>query len=152
MNLAAFLRWLGGTPLANAIDDSAWLFPAIESLHVLGLALLVGTIAVVDLRLLGLGLRSRSEADLARDLRSWTLAGLGVMLATGPLLFCSDPLRYFHNPAFGFKMRVLAAALLAHYTIRRRAAGSRRWQKPAACLSLALWSAVIVGARWIATY
>lgn len=152
MHLAPFLRWLGSTPVANAIDDSAWLFPAIESLHILGLALLVGTIAILDLRLLGLGPRSRSAAELARDLQPWTLAGLGVMLATGPLLFSSDPLRYYNNPAFAFKMRVLVAAVISHFTLHRRAAGSRRWSKPAACVSVALWSAVIVGGRWIATY
>jgi hypothetical protein len=77
---------------------------------------------------------------------------LGVMLATGPLLFSSDPLRYYHNPAFAFKMRVLAAALISHFTVHRGAIRWARWRKPAACLSMALWSAVIVGARWIATY
>jgi len=152
MHLLPFLRWLGGTPVANAIDDSAWLFPVIESFHILGLALLVGTIAILDLRLLGLGLRGRTEAETARDLAPWTLAGLGVMLATGPLLFSSDPMRYYQNPAFAFKMRVLLLAVISHFTIHRRAAGSLRWRKTAAYLSLALWSAVIAGARWIATY
>ena len=157
MPLLPFLRWIGGTPVARAIDDVQWAFPVIESIHIIGMALLAGTIAAVDLRMLGMGLRSRTAAELARELRPWTLLGLGVMLVTGPLLFSTDPIRYSANPAFAFKMRALLAAAGLHFALHRGAALSGRlsntaWGKPVACFSLALWMAVIVAARWIATY
>ena len=156
MHLLPFLRWIAGTPVARAIDDVEWAFPVIESIHILGMALLAGTIAAFDLRVLGMGLRSRTVPELARDLQPLTLAALGVVLVTGPLLFSTDPIRYSANPAFAFKMRALLAAVVVQVTLLRRAARSRkpvmRWGKPMACLTLALWVMVICAARWIATY
>lgn len=156
MHLLPFLRWIAGTPVARAIDEVEWAFPVIESIHILGMALLAGAIAAVDLRVLGMGLRSRTVPELARELQPLTLAGLGVMLVTGPLLFSTDPIRYSTNPAFVFKMRALLAAVAVHIALLCGAARSRkpimRWGKPMACLSLALWVAAICAARWIATY
>ena len=82
MHLLPFLRWIAATPVARAIDDVKWAFPAIESIHILGMALLAGTIVAVDLRVLGMGLRSRTTAELARELQPWTWLGLAVMMAT----------------------------------------------------------------------
>jgi len=157
MDLLPFLRWIGGTPVARAIDEVKWAFPVIESIHILGMALLAGTIAAVDLRMLGMGLRSRTAPELARELQPWTRLGLGVMVVTGLLLFSTDPIRYSANPAFAFKMRALLAAVVVYFPLYRGASLARklsttRWGKPVACLSLALWMAVIVAARWIATY
>ncbi len=157
MHLLTLLRWFGGTPLARAIDSAAWAFPVIESIHILGMALVAGAVAAVDLRLLGLGLRSRTAPELAHEFQCWTLVGLGVMLVTGPLLLSTDPVHYSRNPAFAFKMRALLAAVVLHLTFLRggrltQKLSATRWGKPVACLSLALWTSVIVAARWIATY
>jgi hypothetical protein len=105
----------------------------------------VGTIILMDLRLLG---RLNVEhGQLAR----WTRFGFAVMLTTGPLMFVSDMPRYLANPAFRLKMAFLAAALISHFTIHRKAvrAGSGRF---AAILSMALWTCVVLGGRAIADF
>src|SRR5579862_9360513 len=104
----------------------------------MGLALLVGTIVIADLWTLGWN--DRRPANLAR----WTAAGLALMLITGTALFFSNVPRYVHNSGFLVKMTLLAIALLAHFTVHRK--GTRF----AAVLSLALWSAVVISAKFIA--
>ena len=156
MDLLHFFRWLGSLPVANAINDSEWLFPVIESVHITGLTVLVGTIAIVDFRLLGLALRNQPVSQVARYLRMWTWAGIGIMLTTGPLMLSAEPERGYGNPAFAFKMWCLLLALVTHFTIHRRAAqggpSATLGQKLAACLSLLLWTGVIFGGRAIAFY
>ncbi len=122
----------------------------IESIHLCGLALLVGTIVLLDLRLLGVGVRLKA-ARLAEDLAPWTRAGLAVMLTTGPVMFASDIPRYLANPAFKVKMLFLLIALVTHFTAHRKAvrAGQGRWT---AVLSILLWSGVALGGRAIADF
>ncbi len=151
MDLLHFFRWLGSLPVARALNDSEWLFPAVESVHITGLAILIGTIAIVDFRLLGLALRDRPAPQLARDLRYWTWAGIGIMLTTGPMMLSAEPERGYGNPAFAFKMSCLLLALVTHFTIHRRAARLGQG-KFAACLSLLLWTGVIFGGRAIAFF
>ena len=131
-------------PLKNS-----WLFPAIQSVHVAGIALLVGTIVIVDLRLLGCALRRYSVSEITRQFAPWTRAGLAIMLTTGPILFGSDLMRYSHNPAFIFKMSVLMAALVFHFTIHAR---TEKHGKLIAVLSIALWTCVVLGGRAIADF
>lgn len=158
MDLIHFFRWLGSTWVANTINDSEWLFPVIESIHITGLAILIGTIAIVDFRLLGLVLPKRSAPQLAAELRPFTLTGIFVMLTTGPLMLSAAPERGYGNPAFTFKMSFLLLALITHFTIHRRATASDRASSPtlgkklAACLSLILWTGVVAGGRAIAFF
>ncbi len=112
----------------------------------MGLALLVGTITLVDLRTLGLGMRRQTVSELAAQLAPWTRAGLVVMLTTGAVLFSADVTRYDHNPAFRMKMVFLLLALVSHFTIHRHAG------KLAAILSLTLWTCVVIGGRGIADF
>jgi hypothetical protein len=141
--------------MAELIKQS-WLFPAIQSIHILGLTLLVGTIAAVDFRLLGLGMRQHAVTDLASRLAPWTTVGLLTVLITGPVLFGSDLIRYVNNPAFVVKMGLLAAALAAHFTLHRSSGGAGGFkptsQKLAAALSLILWSSVVLAGRAIADF
>jgi len=119
--------------------ENSWLFPVIESIHVMGLAAFVGTIVLADLHTLGV---IPDTGPLTR----WTHGGLAVMLATGAAMFFSDTSRYLHNPAFHVKLTILLVALTAHFTLRRR--GTRF----TAILSLVLWSAVVLAARAIADF
>jgi len=119
-----------------AIENS-WLFPALEAIHVVGLAAFVGTIVLQDLRTL-----NPSFPD-AGNVKKWSHAGLATMLLTGFVMFLSDTTRYLHNPAFQVKAALLVVALAAHFTLRR--SGTRF----AAVLSLALWTAVVLAARAI---
>jgi hypothetical protein len=135
------------------MNGPEWAFPLVESLHFIGFALSIGTIAIVDLRLLGWTMRRRSAADLAADLAPWTRMGLALMLITGPLMFSADAVAYHNNPSFQFKMAALSVALLFHFTIHRKVARSQvspLAAKLAGGLSLALWTAVVAGGRMIA--
>jgi hypothetical protein len=130
----------------------SWLFPVIQSVHIIGIVLLVGTIALVDLRLLGITLRRHAVASLVADLSPWTAAGLVTVFLTGPLLFWADLGRYLQNPAFLVKMILLAAAVVAHFTLHRGALIAPKRQRVAAVCSLVLWSSVILAGRAIADF
>jgi len=140
-------------PATNPLNNNEWAFPLTEIIHIAGFALSIGTIAIVDLRLLGLGMRRQSVAQLLKDTAPWTLAGLAIMLTTGPLIFSSDPLMYLANRGFRFKMAALLIAILYNYTIHRKVAKSNPSPAVGAMvggLSLALWVSVVFGGLFIA--
>jgi hypothetical protein len=153
MTILQIMQWLEASPAASAMNGPEWAFPVVESLHFIGFAFLIGTIAIVDLRLLGLGMRRQPAAQLEADLRPWTWAGLAIMLITGPLMFSADATRYYVNPSFRIKITCLVIAILYNFTLHRMAARS---QKPgvagilAACVSLVLWTSVLGAGRMIA--
>jgi hypothetical protein len=120
--------------------ENSWIFPVVESIHVIGLASFVGTVVLADLRTLGLG-----GAD-TRNLKRWTHGGLAVMLLSGAAMFFSDATRYLHNPAFEVKVALMAVALAAHFTLHRRET------RFAAVTSLVLWTSVVLAARAIADF
>jgi hypothetical protein len=145
--------WLVNSPWSHAINSYEWVFPVIQSLHFIGFALLIGTIAIVDLRLLGFGMRRQPAADLAAGLAPWTHGGIAVMLTTGLLMFSTDAVAYHYNPSFQFKMTCLMLALLFYFTLHRRALrpdAPRVVAMLAGVVSLLLWSAVVAGGRMIA--
>lgn len=116
------------------------IFPILEALHVMALAVSVGAIAIVDLWALGFGSRDQHAEQLAR----WTPAGLALILLTGAALFLMNIARYIHNLGFLLKMALLAAAFAVHFTVHRKPS------RAAAILSLALWSSVVIAAKFIA--
>ena len=149
-----FFEWCEATAFGQLIRDSVWLFPAIESAHLLALCLLGGSLLVVDLRMLGTGLRRQSVAELARAARPWLVASLLGMAATGIPLFMSEAVKCYHNPAFWIKITTLPVALLYTFAIRervaQRATASPTWSvRVAAIGSLALWFTVAAAGRWI---
>jgi hypothetical protein len=158
MPLLSFFEWCEDTVVGHAIRDSLWLFPVIESVHLLALALIGGAILVVDLRLLGLGLRLQPVAQLARDIQPWLIGSLLVMVSTGILLFLSESIKCYYSPPFWYKMRFLVVAILFMFTVRRKvtATGEKRvrpiWRKLVALVSLGLWFGVGFSGRWIAFY
>lgn len=138
---------------ANPLNASALIFPALECMHIVGFAVTVGTIALVDFRLLGWGMRRQSAGEVAKDLAPWTLFGLVSIFFTGPLMFSSDPDMYYLNRSFQFKMVCFALAILFNYTIHRKVAlggGSKGLGIAVACVSLLLWVGVIFGGIFIA--
>jgi hypothetical protein len=158
MDVSYFFHWLANTSVAEAINSSEWLFPVIESIHITGLAVLIGTIAIVDFRLLGLVLPRWQVRELAAELKPFTLTGIAMMLTTGPLMLSAAPERGYGNPAFAFKMLCLLLALTTHFSLHRRVTMSDRISgtslggKLAACVSLVLWTGVVVGGRAIAFF
>ena len=137
----------------NPLNSSPLIFPALECIHILGFAISIGTIAIVDFNLLGFGLRRQSASQLLRDTGFWTMGGLILMIFSGLLLFSSDPDMYYLNPAFDLKIAVLLLAILFNYTIHRKtiaAVTARGGGKVVACISLALWMSVVFGGIFIA--
>lgn len=137
----------------NPLNENALVFPILECFHILGFAVTVGTIALVDFRLLGFGLRRQNPAELAKALAPWTLFALVSVLISGPMLFSSDPDMYYLNLSFQIKMVLLLLAIVFQYTIRRkvlRGEFSPGLSKPVACISLLLWTSVIFAGIFIA--
>jgi hypothetical protein len=137
--------------VGQAIRDSKWLFPVIEAVHLLGLATIGGAVLIVDLRLLGFGLRRQPVRDIARGAQPWLIGSLLVMLLTGSLLFTSEATKCYYHEAFWVKMTSLALAILFTFTIRRKVtlADHARWPKAVGIISVVLWSGVGIGGRWI---
>ena len=138
--------------ITNPLNSSELAFPILECFHIVGFALSIGTVAIVDFSLLGIGMRHQTPAQLARDTWVWTLGGLVLMLFSGLLLFSSDPDMYYLNWAFLIKMAFFLAAVVFHYTIHRKAVSSDkppRNGKLIACVSLVLWCGVIFGGIFI---
>jgi hypothetical protein len=153
--LFPFFQWCEATSLGTAIRNSPWAFAVIESVHLLALSVIGGAVLVVDLRLLGLGLRRQSIADVARDASPWLVGSLIVMLVTGVGLFLSEPTKCYYSTPFWVKMISLAIAIVFTFAVRRPVtlADDARmrpaWYRLVALLSLALWFSVGAAGRWI---
>ncbi len=154
MTLLDWADALEQTAVGTAIRDSLWLFPVIEAVHLLGLALLGGAVLGVDLRLLGTGLRGRPLAYVARQLDPVLALALTVMVASGVPLFLSEAVKCYWSDAFRLKMATLAVALAFTFGVRRRVV--RRDPPPGPWLarvtglvSIALWLTVAASGRWI---
>jgi hypothetical protein len=134
--------------IPNPLNSSELAFPILECFHIVGFALSIGTIAIVDFSLLGIGMRRQTPAQLASDTWLWTLGGLVLMFFSGLLLFSSDPDMYYLNWGFLIKMFFFVSAVVFHYTVHRRtvsAASPPSHGKLVACTSLVLWAGVIFG-------
>jgi len=147
-------QWCESTSIAEAIRDSTWMFAVIEILHLLGLTVLLGSLVVLDLRLLGLGMRRQPVSRLAGELAPWIRGGLAVMVVTGVPLFLSEAMKCYASPPFAIKMTLLSLAIVSHLLILREAlrmddSARPQWTKPAACISLALWFGVGLAGRAI---
>lgn len=154
VNLLPWFEWCEASALGNLIRQSLWLFPVIESIHLLALCVMGGSTLVVDLRLLGAGLRHQPIARLARDARPWFLGALTVMVLTGVALFTSEAIKCYYNTSFWVKMTTLPIALLFTFTIRQRTAFRGGMDVNAktrlvALASIVLWFVVAAAGRWI---
>jgi len=155
----ALLKALEASGLATRIRDSVFLFPMIESTHVIGLALVVGTIAIIDLRLLGIASTHRSFQRMASDILKWTWGAFALTALTGSLMFITNASVYYHNFYFRTKMLLLALTginmlffeLSAGRTIHNwdTAPSAPRAGKAVAVLSLAMWIGIICVGRLI---
>jgi hypothetical protein len=137
--------------IENPLNASPLSFPILECFHIVGFAFSVGTIALVDFRLLGWGMRRETPSQIAKDTFFWTLGGLILMVLSGLMLFSSDPDMYYLNYAFDLKMVFLVLAIVFNYTIHRKTAMSDAPTsgKLVACVSLGLWMCVIFGGIFI---
>jgi hypothetical protein len=148
------MQFAGYDPANNPLNTNEWAFPVCEVIHIVGFALLIGTIAIVDLRLLGLGMKRQTAAELVKDTAPWSLLGLVLVLISGPLIFSSQPEVYINNFSFVYvKMPMLAAAIAFNWTIHRWVAikpDSGGMGALVGGLSLLMWTTVIFGGIFIA--
>jgi hypothetical protein len=150
-----FFEWHTTSWVGNTISDSIWLFPAVETVHILAMAIMFGALLVLDLRLLGIGMTKQSLPMLAKTLMPFVNWGLIIMLISGYGMFASGALKYYSNDGFKFKMACLAAVIVFQYTIYRSLLKQEDGQRSsvigggAALLNFALWFGVGAGGRAI---
>ena len=160
MTLLPFCEWLATTTWSIALHESLYMYPLIESTHVLALFLFAGTIAMVDLRLLGVAFREIPVSEINARILPWTVVGAVVMVVTGVLLFYAIPVRSYQSLWFRFKVVFLLVAAINVWMFHRRVAINQavwdayeRPPRPArvsAVVSLSMWACVIVFGRMIA--
>ncbi|MBW4595725.1 MAG: hypothetical protein KME46_23170 [Brasilonema angustatum HA4187-MV1] len=161
MNLAdtSWWLWLENSALSSTIRQWLWLYPMIETTHILGLAIVFGSIALFDFRLLGFS-RHLLVTDMARYLLPWAYPSFAVVVLSGFLLFAVDATEIAANPAFRLKLLLLCAtgmnAVFFHGVALKSVKFWNRGVKPPvvvraiAVISLVLWTGVIICGRLIA--
>jgi hypothetical protein len=152
--LLPFFEWIETTALGTALAQSIWSFAVIESIHLVGLSLLGGALLVVDLRMLGVGLKKQSIAELAAHARPWMVGAVILMLTTGTLLMISEPIKLYYNTSFWVKITTLPIALVFTFTVRSRivragTADATTRTRLVGAASMALWFVVAAAGRWI---
>ena len=133
-------------PSTNPLNNNEWSFPVFECIHIAMFAMSIGTIAVVDFRLLGLILKRQTPLELLKATSLWTLIGLIVVITTGLVIFSSDPERYYYHPAMRYKLIALVVAIVYNYTIHRKAIFSKAGPLVSglvAAVSLLLWISIV---------
>jgi hypothetical protein len=151
--LLPFFQWCDASMMGEFVRSRAWIFPLIENIHILAMTVLYGSIILVDLRLMNLGMKKQPVSLLARSLNPYTQSGLCIMLATGIPLFTSEAMKAYANGGFHFKIVMLGLALIFQYTLwpsvtrKDQVSPGAGWIT--AVLSLCLWFGVGAGGRAI---
>jgi len=137
--------------MLGALTSHPWAYPALEAVHILGIALLLGNLLLFELRLWGWA-SALPVAALARAALPLALAGFGLCAASGLLMFASQPQELLANRAFGLKLALLMAAGCNAVLFHARGGLQRAdaWARAQTALSTGLWLAVIIAGRWIA--
>lgn len=155
MSMQQFFEWFGAWPASIVIRESTWIYAFVQAFHLVALAVFFGSVLIVDLRLLGRGMRERPLAQVARDAWPWFTGSLLALLVTGIPQMMSNASREYYSPYFWFKMEVMLVALVFTFTLRRRItlADETRvgpvWGKVVGLASIVLWLSVAIPARLI---
>ena len=161
MTLNEICHWIDQTALSQSIQAAGWVVPTVQTIHILGIAVVASSALMIDLRLIGVFWANRPiEAVKARFLPLiwWPLL---ILLGTGIIMIAAEPARSLKNPAFQLKMLLLIAALIVtglfQFLQRRNAAfgdvtGPRAAAVTLAIVSILLWSSIIFAGRWIAYF
>jgi hypothetical protein len=155
MDLHSWFMALAHSPLGREMQTSRWAFAVVEMVHLLGLAVLGGSVLIVDLQLLGFILKGESAITIGRELSRLLMGSLLVMVISGIALLSEEAGKCYYSPAFRWKMALLAMAVVFYFTLHRQAIlptgkGVRTlWARIAAAISLLLWLGVGVAGRAI---
>jgi len=154
--LLPFFQWMQESPASMYILSTTWFSPIVQVMHLTALAIFAGSILIVDLRLIGVGVTATPLAQVARDARPWFFWGLIALFITGMPSVASTAMKQYFSPFFWWKMELLMLGLVFTYTIRQKfvnndASGelSPIWPKVAGMFSIAVWTGVAIGARLI---
>ena len=160
MSLLGFCQWLGSTQWSIALHESIWVYPIIESAHVLTLCVFLGLTVMLDLRLLGVTLVRAPASEVTAWLVPWTIVGFAVMVVTGSLLFFAIPVKTYLNIFFRIKVALLVLAGANVAVFQRTIWRSKdQWDSDplppfrarlAGGVSLALWAGIVIAGRMIA--
>lgn len=157
--MAKVSDWLAATPLSAAASGTEWVVPTVQSIHILAIAIVLSSVAMLDLRLAGFIGREQPIRSMSLRYYPWILSALAVLLATGLVMIMAEPERELRNWIFWAKMALIVAAVIATLPVRRMLeecryrdmSQSRRAAVRAfALLSLLFWVLVVVCGRWIA--
>ena len=160
MTLHAFAQWLSETPVSQTIQNVSWIIPAVQSIHILSIAIVISSVFMVDLRLLSVIGRDQPTAAYTSRFLTWIWPTLVVLAITGAILITGEPSRSLENPAFQTKMVLLVLAMITTAVLQRPTAkdpayweltaGHRMSARLLAVLSLLLWVGIVFAGRWIA--
>jgi len=135
--------------VADTLNNSEWSFALAECVHIGGFAVGIGSIALVDFRLLNLGLRQAPAARILKTTEPWTIFAMVFVVFSGLALFLSQAQIYLTNLVFPIKMYILVAALIYNFTLHRKVATMEKpspfLRKSVAIVSLLLWVSVVFG-------
>jgi len=134
--LLELFQWFEATYPGRMVRESLWMFGVIEAFHLVGLSILGGALLVVDLRLLGVGLKDSTIADIDRQARPWLTFSVVLLLVTGALLFLSEAIKCYYNTAFWVKIVTLPFAMGFTYFVKERFARTALYTS-----SLSMWIA-----------
>lgn len=148
-----FFEWCEATFLGTAVRNSIYAFPLIEAVHLVALCVMGGALIMVDLRLLGVGMKDQEAGHLAGLVRPWLVGAIAVMIGTGVLLFLSEAIKCFYNTSFWVKMITLPIALAFTFVVRdpqiMKGAQTRLRGRLLGSASMVLWFVVAAAGRWI---
>lgn len=160
MSLSTISAWLSTTRASLFIQEVAWIVPTVQTVHILGIAVVIGSILLVNLRILGLAMPGQPVVAVARRFLPWVWVTAGILLLSGAILIVGEPGRSLPNPTFLLKMGLLLAVLTLTAVLQR---GLRRdplfWESTPlrhtqalviATASLVLWVGIVFAGRWIA--
>ena len=145
-------EWIERSPVGQFMRSSRVIFPIVESVHLIGLALFVGTLLLVDMGLLGLAMRRQPVHQVAAALAPWTWTGFVLLMLTGPVMFSAQAAKWHDNPVFWFKILLLIVAISFQLSVRRKITSAHPLLRPATAkvigsLSLLLWIITALSAK-----
>ena len=152
-----FCEWLAATPLSQTIQDTFWVIPTVQTVHIVSIGIVMTSMAMLDLRLVGVAGRRQSLTDMAGRFLPWAWTALVVLLCSGIILIIAEPGRELQNEMFWIKMSLIATAVvltLIFQQVLRRNNGYWDRHRAAAVLlgsvSLVIWVCIVPAGRWIA--
>lgn len=152
-----FCEWLSATYMSQRIQDISWIIPTVQTIHIVSIAIVMTSMAMLDLRIMGLAGRRQSLTDLSQRVLPWVWITLIVLLCSGTILIIGEPARDLQNVVFWTKMSLLTLAIILTFTFQKVLHRNKTyWERNRAAavllasVSLVCWVGIVAAGRWIA--